>query len=1224
MKRALFLSLTVGLLAPGCVQAKGTGRLQAERPAGMTGVPATQAAPESTPGLVDLPRFPSISPDGTEIVFSWRGDLWKVPASGGHAVRLTTHAGADLRSTWSPDGKRIAFDSSRNGYRNIWMMNADGTNVRQVTDLDQYCTLAGWGTDGQGNEVLTFSADIEGDNYRSNRPYMCSVNGGDIRRLHDAFGGHPKVSPDGTRVAFTRGGNRWSRRHYRGPDAREVWLHNRADGSFKQLTRWSGNDGRACWAGNDRLVFLSDREQDRFNVYSLDVEKGDRAARQLTSFGSDDVQDLDVSADGSTAVFTVWDRLYTLALGDPGAEPAALEITASQDEADNYEIKQVKSEVSRAALSPDGKVLAVVAYGDVYVRNIEKKSPTRRVTATHARERNIAWSPDGLKLYFDSDRDGAESIYVATVSMTRTEVKEDFDKAIKPPEEKEEPATQPAEPTSQPSETTTQPTEPTTQPADEPDAGDGSDENENDAEESTDDEEKQKKGKKGKKGKKDKDEDLPKELQPKRWHDALTFSVEPVVQTEHQDREPSPSPDGKSLAFRRGGGDLMILDLESGETRRLVAGWDNGLDWRWSPDSRHIAYQQNDMDFNSDIWIVPADGSQAATNITRHPDSDSRPRWSADGKILSFVSERVNEEYDLWMVYLDKDLESLSSKELENYYKEAAKKAKKRKPLKVERPKEEDDGADQGDDNKEDDVAEDDSSSKDGDEKEKDEGEKDADDEDEEEEPEELDLEDAYLRVRRVTKLAGHEGNSAITPGGDRYIFTATIGKPGLYSVKWNGEDRKRLGDSASVRQVSLTGDKIVVIKSGRTATVKPDGGKFEYLDVSEKIRIDLQEQASQKFLEMARVVGESFYHPTLKGLDWAALTERYHALARQTRTGNEFNHVAMRLLGELNGSHLGVYSQDPRSPNAQSQGRLGTVHRRTDQGYEVTEVVPLSPADIGPMALKAGDVITALDLLPFEPTDTIESRLSGMVGKETIVSIKRTCDNGEIKDLKTLITPASAGAITNLKYRAWRRKTAESVAEWSEGRIGYIHVRGMGQGSLDVFERDLYAAAGDKDGLIIDVRNNGGGWTADRLLSSIMVRPHAYTVPRGADPAKTGHYPQDRLFIQRYTLPVNMLCNEKSFSNAEIIAHAFKTLGRGKLVGQQTFGGVISTGGTRLIDGTWVRLPFRGWYLPDGSDMENNGAVPDILVPQTPEAESRDEDEQLRAAVDDLLKRLN
>ena len=138
------------------------------------------------------------------------------------------------------------------------------------------------------------------------------------------------------------------------------------------------------------------------------------------------------------------------------------------------------------------------------------------------------------------------------------------------------------------------------------------------------------------------------------------------------------------------------------------------------------------------------------------------------------------------------------------------------------------------------------------------------------------------------------------------------------------------------------------------------------------------------------------------------------------------------------------------------------------------------------------------------------------------------------------------------------------------------------------------------------------------------MVQPHAYTVPRGADGKRTDVYPQDRLFIERYTLPIDMLCNEKSFSNAEIISHAFKTLKRGTLVGQETNGSVISTGAFLLVDGTRVRLPYRGWYLPDGTDMENHGAVPDLIVEQTPQAESRGVDEQLEAAVRNLLDRLN
>jgi tricorn protease len=269
------------------------------------------------------------------------------------------------------------------------------------------------------------------------------------------------------------------------------------------------------------------------------------------------------------------------------------------------------------------------------------------------------------------------------------------------------------------------------------------------------------------------------------------------------------------------------------------------------------------------------------------------------------------------------------------------------------------------------------------------------------------------------------------------------------------------------------------------------------------------------------------------------------------------------------------------------------------------------------------GDVITAIDSTPFSSADTIESRLTGRINEEILLTVRRKLGDGEPTSFDVLTTPVGWNEERQLKYRALRRRRAELVSEWTNGRVGYIHIQAMGQEALDVFERDLFAAAEGKDGLIIDVRDNGGGWTTDRLLSSIMVQPHAYTIPRGADAGDTGHYPQDRLFIQRYSLPINMMCNENSYSNAEIISHAFKTLKRGTLVGTETFGAVISTGGTALIDGTFVRLPFRGWFLLDGTDMEDAGAVPDIIVEQTPDAEASGDDVQLRAAVDDLLKRL-
>lgn len=1174
MSRMIFvaLALTSGLSLTGCAAAAPTGA------GGDASASTVQPAGQPAKGNVDLPRFPSISPDGSTIVFSWRGDLWSVASEGGHATRLTAHPADEWLSAWSRNGRRIAFNSTRAGGNNIFTMNRDGTDVRQVTQIDQTVALSGYGLGPDGREVLTGWARLEGDVYRAARPYMISPDGGDLVRLHGAFGEYPAVSPDGSKVLFTRGGSSWSRRHYMGPDDRDVWLYDRSDESFKQLTQWEGNDGRAQWVDDSTIIYMSDRKDGVVNLYRMDLQRGEQAAAQLTHFDENDVQEFDVSVDASTAVLSVWDTLYTLDLARQSARPAPLTITANEDERDNFEIHPINREVSEAALSPDGQVMAFVAYGEVYLRNVEDKSPTQRITDSHAREKNIAWSPDGVRLYFTSDEDGTDSIYMATVDLTRGEIIEAFKKATQPPEA--EPAEQPAaeepeaeEPAQEdePAAETTPETEPPIEPA-QPEAEQPA-EGEGEQDEKVKDEKEEEK--------------VPPQFDPKRWHDAVKFTITPVVATvEHNDRQPIPSPDGRSLLFRRGRGDLLLRDLFTGEDRIIVTGWDTGIDARWSYDSRYIAYQQEDMDFNADIWIVPADGSAPAANVTRHPDNDSSPRWSADGRILSFVSERLNEETDVWMVYLDKDIESYTPKELQKYYDDAAKEAKKRKPIKPVRfdepaPEVKPSEADP------------------------------------------LDLEDAYLRLRRVTSMSGSEGNLEMTPAGDYYIFSGRTDESGLFSVKWDGSDLKRITGFASVQHLNTAGDKIVIISGGRGATIPVTGGKTETIDIDHTMRIDLQAQASQKFLEAARILGEMFYHPTMKGLDWPALTDKYHALARQTRTADEFNDVAARFIGELNGSHLGIYARGESPSNNQPMGRLGIDAVREGDAYRVTDIVALGPAATGQMRLQVGDLITAIDLQPFEPTDTIESRLTGRVGQETIVSIVRTNEDGTTMPLDVLMTPISGGAERGLRYDDWRIRNARKVEEWSDGQIGYIHIEGMNQPSLDIFERDLYAAAHDRKALIIDVRNNGGGWTTDRLLASIAYPQHAYTIPRGADPDDTGHYPQDRLFIQRYNLPINMLCNEKSFSNAEIISHAFKTIGRGKLVGQETYGGVISTGGTNLIDGTLVRLPFRGWYLLDGTDMENHGAVPDILVPQTPEAESANEDEQLRAAVDDLLSRI-
>ena len=1191
---------------------------------------------------VDMARFPALSPDGTSVVFSWRGDLWRAPSAGGEAVRLTSGPASDLRSGFTPDGARIVFESDRDGMRNLWSMRADGADLRQLTDLDASFALSSVGL-FRGKPVAFIETTIEGDLYRSSRPYMLPLDVADGAvgtpiRVHDAFGGAMSASGDGASALFERGGSPWLRRGYTGPDNRNVWLFDANTGAFTQLTKHEGNDGVPRFIGAGEFVYISDRGLGALNVHRAKVGDPADSGVRLTEFKDADVQGLAVSGDGRTAVCMVEGDLWRIDLATPGAQAERLSFTAAEDGPIDREFKQVGRDVSEASLSPDGKTMAFVAFGDVFVRAIEEKSPTRRVTEGEAREREICWSADGLTLYFVSDRDGSDSIYAARVVETRAEARErgkpKIEKAPEPVAEPAQPEPAAAEPAAaEPAKTEPAAAEPAKAdvPAADAPAAEGTKQDGASADAGKKDPEKKQPEKK------DPEKKDP-ALDPARWADAVRFEVTPVTTGADDDRSPVAVPDGSALLFNRNAGTLVRLDLVTNDIKIIRSGWNSTLDVVCSPDGALLAFSEIDQNFNIDIWVAPSDGSKEPINVTRHPDNDQSPRFSADGRILAFLSERTNEEYDVWMVNLDRELDGLSQRDLDQYFKDAAEAHKKRKPVEPRAAKPSKDSPEGGDSKKDakDEKSKDEKSK---DEKSKDEKSKDEKSKDEKSKTDgsksdaikpatfdELELDDAYLRVRRVTSVLGDEDGLLLAPAGDRLFFTGTDGKDrALFSIKSDGSEQKRIAGPVRLIELSFTGDRIVAVASGQAQTITPSG-ESKTIDISAESEIDLTRRNEQKLRETSRILGRKFYlDPREKGLDWPALTERYAKLALRARTSSEFDFVANTFIGHLDASHLGVTSPGSDGASRRAHGRLGIVTVAAEGGRRVTEVLPNSPAALAKPSLEVGDLVVAVDFERIDPSKTLESALAGKIGQEVFVEFTRAASTPDAprRELGTLVVPTASSAERTLRYNDETSTMARKVEELSGGRLGYIHIAGMDQASLDRFERDLYAAAEGKDGLIVDVRNNGGGSTADRLLASIDVRPHAYTMPRGGDRTRKNGYPQDRLFIQRYTLPMAMLCNEKSFSNAEIISHAFKTLGRGPLVGQRTAGGVISTGGETLVDGTTVRVPFRGWYLPDDKDMEENGAMPDFIVPQTPEEESKGIDTQLAKAVEELLRDL-
>lgn len=1245
---------------------------------------AENVAPVLSPGLV---QYPAVSPDGKSIVFSWMGDLWIGPSAGGAATRLTSHPADDRRGILSPDGSRIAFESDRDGGRNIYVMplvknGAAGGGlasgpVSRITVSDRAQTLAGWSPDGS---TLLFGEANVGI-HRAGKMYRVSVETKDgatraakpSELITEAFGLSPRMTTDGSAMTFSRRRPDFTRPRYTGSGASDVWAMNVSDGSFTQVTADASTDAEAFPIGPKSVVFLSSRTG-TYNLWQSDLDG--KNLTQLTTFAptpeqitiGHGVRDLSVSAQAKVATFIVWDTLYTLDLAKPGNTPKAVQFSVAGDVLDTDTTRiNLAREVTEAVLSPDGKTVAMVARGEIFVRSTDENWPTRRVTATAGREKELAWSPDGRVLWFTSDEGGVNRPMYAMVTLSREDIEEK--KPTPKDEEKkeegksgEEPKTEPkgeasstlnsglrldggletrppedAQP-AEPKVTEPKPAEPEAKPAE------GASPTAAPARRAVS---------------REKNVDF-----GKRWAESIAFETKPldtsiIAPGANNGRNdgilgmelssPTPSPDGRQLLLTRGLGDLVVVDLVAKTSRTIVEGWNMG-EALWASDARHVIYSRDDLDFNSDIFVLDsADTAAKPMNLTQHPDGDDQPRLSADGKVLIFRSERAGENFDfgLYAINLDPSLDAMRPYELEDYYKKQSAAAKARKPIDA--------------------VLWDDAKWVAGDAERQDKAKKAA-----EKNPTAAPSPfkpltfahagDAYLRVRRLNVGSASVGAVLITPAADRIIFSqssdapptpaaptpptppapgaaaAPIGsEPGLVSISYKGDDRKPI-TSGALRSVSvsLAGDKVAFVRSGQAGSAPVLGGKVDSLTIDAPITLDLKAQQRQKFLEAARVMGNGFYHPTLKGLNWKGLTERYLALAERTRTNAEFDRVFSMMLGELDGSHVGINGPDAFTPPTLAVGYLGLEAKPSGEGLVVTRVIEDGPAADHPRGPRLGDLITSIDGQPAANRD-LAGLLISKANRETLLTFTRAAANVpeakadvkadakvENKPITIIITPTTAGDETNLRYKAEVAARRANVEKLSGGRLGYLHIRGMSEPSVRDFERDLFAAANGKEGLVIDVRDNGGGSTADILLASLTAPVHAKTQPRGVMPQDVPFdaYPRDRRLIYSWARPIVVLINENSFSNAEIFAHAVQTIGRGKLVGTPTYGGVISTGSATLIDGTTIRTPFRGWYLPDGRDQDNNGAQPSagLNVPALPQDEAAGRDAQLEAAVKELL----
>ncbi|MBC7805219.1 MAG: PD40 domain-containing protein [Akkermansiaceae bacterium] len=674
---------------------------------------------------------------------------------------------------------------------------------------------------------------------------------------------------------------------------------------------------------------------------------------------------------------------------------------------------------------------------------------------------------------------------------------------------------------------------------------------------------------------------------------SLKRSTARITQNAERESNTSYSPDGKRFAFLRGDGTLMIADANSivSAKPRITSTFPIGS-YRWSPDSRHIVFSQEDEEFNSEIFVVTVDGDTKPVNVSMHPRNDSAPTWSPDGNKLFWTSERMDRRYDLYYVYLTKTEDERTGEEWNRMREKAKAPKKKEEGTKGDKPAAPQIPA--------------------------------------------IDFEEIETRVRRLTTLPGSETAPVIGSGLDGHlnvVYSSTNNaEPELTLLDFldgGANEREKVApprriSSGSTSNVQWSADGKTLFFLSATGTVNSAAATgSDTKPIPFRARLSYNRRALQTaiFDEAWETLSEQFYDSEFHGSDWKALRAKYAPLAASASDPQDFYQVIRLLMGHLNSSHIGItppaLPYETASGENLPTGAIGVIWDETYQGkgLRIARVIKGSPASKAISLLRANETVSAINGTELTSTTNPDGLLADTVSERVILQVIGT-DN---KEREVVIEPTTYAAVRALLYEEWVEANRKRTHELSGGRIAYLHIRSMDKVSQDRFEQGLYAEAHGRNGLLIDVRDNGGGSTADYLLTMLTIPRHAFTIGRDGAPG----YPQDRLPLYPWNKPAGLLINQNSYSNAEIFAHAFRTLDRGPIFGTPTFGAVISTGARRLLDGSSVRTPGRGWYnIRTGVNEEHTGAEPTVRRELSLADEIVGTDPQLTAAVKALLER--